>query len=87
MLVRPDQRRRLEEVAKLTHTSVAGIVREAIDEHVGWKRTREKSLGALERLEALPPIEHLAPDELRGPIDSRFDEAVREGLTTATHHP
>ncbi len=79
VLVRPDQRRRLEAVAKAGHTSVAAIVREAIDEHVGRKRTREESLAALERLEALPPIEHIPPDELRELIDSRFDDEYERG--------
>jgi hypothetical protein len=74
VLVRADQRRRLEEVARLCHTSVAAVVREAIDEHVGRKRTSEESLAALEWLEALPPIEHMPPDELRDLIDTRFGD-------------
>ena len=52
ILISPEQRRRLEAEAKRRGSSVATVVREAIDERVG-KVTREDRLRAIEEIKAM----------------------------------
>lgn len=71
ILVSPDQRRMLEEEARRTGSSVASLVREAVDARFR-QPTREQRMGAAARM-AARSAEYVPPDELKGLIDDRFD--------------
>ena len=63
LLVSREQRRRLEQEAKRRGTSVASVIREAVDAQIG-RPTREERLAALERIRAIRGGRFLTPDEL-----------------------
>lgn len=74
ILVSPDQRRRLESEAQRRGMSVGGLIREAVDAHLGH-------VGTAERLEALDGIRaasgrFLAPEELTRLVDAERDAII-----------
>ncbi|MGI8594331.1 MAG: hypothetical protein ACR2ML_08215 [Solirubrobacteraceae bacterium] len=74
ILVSRDQRRRLESEAQRRGLSVGGLIREAVDAHLGH-------VGEAERLEALDGIRaasgrFLAPEELNRIVDGERDAVV-----------
>jgi hypothetical protein len=77
VLIRPDQRRRLEAEAKRRHTSVATLVREAVDARYGAIAPAER-VAAVEAIRSLSGA-FLSPNEL-----SRLIEQEREATLTAT---
>lgn len=72
ILLSPDQRRRLEDEARLRGSSVASLVREALDARFGGV-TRDERIEAARRM-TLREAEYLPPEELERLIDSRFDD-------------
>ena len=74
ILVSRDQRRRLEAEAQRRDLSVGGLVREAVDAHLGH-------IGEADRLAALAGIRaargrFLTPGEVNRIVDEERDEAV-----------
>jgi hypothetical protein len=79
ILISTDQRRRLEQEAHRRGTSVASVIRDAVDAHVGGVGADEKR-AALEEILAMRGGA-LAPDELDQIVederDQQLDELVR----------
>ena len=73
ILVTPDQRRRLEEEAKRRGTSVAGLIREAVDGHLG-SVDREDRIGAVDAIRAMHG-RFLSIDELNRLVEEERAEA------------
>ncbi|MGH3133215.1 MAG: antitoxin [Gaiellaceae bacterium] len=71
VLISPDQRRRLEAEAKRRGSSVATLVREAIDAHVGapTQDDRSAAVSAIEEMGG----RYLSPDELEALVDEERD--------------
>lgn len=70
------QRRRLQDVARESGSSVAALVREAIDARYGGDGvTPEQRLEAFRRLTERQ-VELVPPDDLRELIDGRFDDEI-----------
>lgn len=77
ILISPEQRQRLQEEAQARDTSVASLIREAIDERFGRLPTREERMAAARRI-TRRRVRLPAPAELEEMIDSRFDDEYRE---------
>ncbi len=63
LLISPEQRRRLEEEARQRDASIASVIREAIDLHLGTV-DRSARLRAVEELSAMNAGPFLTPEEL-----------------------
>jgi hypothetical protein len=74
VLITPDQRRRLEAEARHRGSSVATVVREAIDSTVVGP-TREERMQAVEAIAAMK-IPNLTVDEIEAVIDEERDSVV-----------
>ena len=72
ILLSPEQRKRLEDEARRTGSSISALVREAVDARFGGV-TREQRKAAAERI-ASGTAEFIPPDELEELLDSRYDE-------------
>jgi len=72
LLVSKEQRRRLEQEARRRGTSVAAVVRDAVDSQLGGP-TREERLAALEHIRNMHGAPFLTPEEL-----NRLVEEERE---------
>lgn len=77
ILIRPDQRRRLEIEAKRRHTSVATLVREAVDARYGGITPAERA-AAVEVIRSLEG-QFLPPDQL-----ARLGQEERDETLAAT---
>ena len=62
ILVSPEQRKRLEEEAGRRGTSVSGLIREAVDRHLGSVSQQERAV-ALEAIAAMKG-RFLSPEEI-----------------------
>lgn len=76
ILVSPEQRRRLEDEAERRGTSVAGVVREAVDAQLDTV-CREDRIRAVEEIAAMR-AEYLPPDELNRMIEEQYDDVTVE---------
>lgn len=76
ILVSPEQRRRLEDEAVRRGTSVAGVVREAVDAQLDTV-SREDRIRAVEEIAAMR-AEYLPPDELSRVIEEQYDDVAVE---------
>lgn len=74
LLLTKEQRQRLDEEARRSGSSVAALVREAIDRH--FKPTTADQRRDAARLLLERRVEFVAPDELRELVDSRFDDEI-----------
>ena len=72
ILVSPEQRRRLEDEAERRGTSVAGVVREAVDTQLTTV-SREERIRAVKEIAAMK-AEYLPPDELNQLIEEQHDD-------------
>jgi hypothetical protein len=72
ILVSPEQRRRLEAEAASRGTSVASVIRDAVDERLRGP-TPEERMAAVERI-ARRQATYVPPDELNRLIASQYDE-------------
>lgn len=79
ILVSKDQRLRLEREARRRETSVASVIRDAVDAELGGSSQREK-LRAVEAIRRIPPVPALPPEELRRLIDELHDEEIVRGV-------
>lgn len=75
ILIRPDQRWRLEAEAKRRRTSVASVIREAIDAQLGAV-TREERVRAFEEIRAMGGGRFLPPGELNRIVEEERDEEL-----------
>ncbi len=78
ILVSKEQRRRLEREAKRRKSSVASVIRDAVEAELGG-RSREEKLRAVEAIRRIPPVPYLPPEELGELIDRLHDEAIMRG--------
>lgn len=80
ILLSPDQRQRLEEEAERRKSSVASLVREAIDARFGVV-SREDRVRAVEEIRAMQGGRFLSPEELNrlsaGEREDELDEVLR----------
>jgi hypothetical protein len=76
ILVSPDQRRRLEAEAKRRGTSVASLIREAVDARFGAV-TQADRLRALEEIRAMKGGRFVAPDALDRISEEELDAMLR----------
>ena len=83
ILVRPDQRKLLESEAKRRRTSVAAIVREAVDAQIGVV-TREERMRAAQEIRSMG-VEFLPPDELNRLAAQERDDELTQMLPTKPH--
>lgn len=77
ILVRPDQRRRLEAEARRRGTSVGALVREAVDAKFAYP-TREQRIKAVDEIGAMNANgPFYSPEELNRIIDEEFEAEAR----------
>ncbi len=79
ILVSKEQRRRLEREAKRRGSSVASVIREAIDERLG-RVANEDRAAAVEAIAAMRGVPFIPPDELGRLIDETHAAEVEHGL-------
>ena len=76
LVISPEQRRRLEEEARQRDASVASVIREAIDAHLGTV-DRAARMRALEEIRAMQGGKFLTPEEINEAVaaerESQFD--------------
>jgi hypothetical protein len=79
ILISKEQRRRLEAEAKRRKSSVASVIRDAVDAELApvGREQRLEALDTIARMNAGPPME---PDELRRLIDDAHAEEAGRGL-------
>ena len=81
LLVSTEQRRRLEQEAERRGTSVASVVRDAVDAQLGGP-TREERRAALERIKNIRSDVFLTPEELNRLVaeerEANFPELFRK---------
>lgn len=79
ILISKEQRRRLEQEAKRREASVASVIREAVDEHLG-AIGREDRIAAAEAIAAMKPAPYIAPEQLEKLIATAHDEEIMRGI-------
>lgn len=82
ILVSKEQRRRLEREARRRKSSVAGVIRDAVEAQLGGTSRRER-LQAFEAISRLRGAPYLAPEELEREIDAARAEELGRGLPEA----
>jgi hypothetical protein len=82
ILVSKEQRRRLEREAKRRRSSVASVIRDAVDAELGGisRQDRMQAVEAISRLRGAP---FLSPEELSREIDLSHAEEIDRGLPGA----
>ena len=73
LLISPEQRRRLEAEARRRDASVASVIREAIDLHLGIV-DRSARLAAVEELRAMEGGQFLTPEELNREVAAEREQ-------------
>ena len=68
----PEQRRKLDDIAKRNNVSISDIVRRLIDQEYE-EEMRQRRIAAAERLGSMQIGEALEPDELKKLIESTYD--------------
>jgi hypothetical protein len=81
ILLTTDQRRRLEDEAREQGTSVAALVRDAVDARYG-SVTRERRIAAVDAIAGMHG-EFVPPEELERIVDEERDEALPEHRSPA----
>jgi len=79
ILVSKEQRRRLEEAARLRNASVASVIRDAVDAELG-RGSRQDRLGAIAAITAMRGAPFLSPQELERAIEESHGEEIERGL-------
>ncbi len=91
VLLYPEQRKRLEEIARRERRSMSSVLRQALDvgldglegrDQIGqvWKRRRQILARARKRLEAMPLYEGDLIDEIRQERDAELERVWRGEL-------
>ena len=83
ILVSKEQRRRLEREAKRRKSSVASVIRNAVEAELGGTPARDR-LQAVEAISQLHGAPYLAPDELKREIDRARADEIERGLPGST---
>jgi ribosome maturation protein Sdo1 len=81
LLISKEQRRRLEQEAKRRGTSVASVVRDAVDAQLGAP-TRQQRLEALERIRSRHGAPFLTPEELNDLVAEEREANIPEEFRT-----
>jgi hypothetical protein len=76
ILISTEQRRRLEAEARRRRTSVASVIRSAIDSQLGVA-TRDERLRAVEEIRAMRGGRFLAPEELDKVVETEGEANLR----------
>jgi predicted DNA-binding protein len=76
ILISKEQRRRLEQEAERRDASVASVIREAVDAHLGGVG-REDRIAAAEAIAAMEPGPYISPEDLERMIAEAYDEQTR----------
>lgn len=79
ILVSKEQRQRLEREAKRRNTSVASVIRDAVDTELGFDSRKEK-LAAVEAIRQLPRVPFLPVEELNRIYDEGHYEEILRGI-------
>ena len=79
ILVSKEQRRRLEREAKRRKSSVASVIRDAVETELGGtsRQDRLNAVAAISRLQAAP---YLSPEELEREIARAHSDEIERGL-------
>lgn len=82
ILVSKEQRQRLEREAKRRQSSVASVIRDAVEAELGGtsQQDRMQAVEAISRLHGAP---YLPPEELEREIDRAHAEEIGRGLSGA----
>jgi len=78
ILVSTDQRRRLEQEARRRGTSVAGVIRDAVDAQLGGAKPEDRR-AAVDRIRALRG-QSLSPEEINRIVEEEREAEVDELL-------
>lgn len=79
ILISKEQRRRLEAEARRRNSSVASVIREAVDVELG-AGSREERLRAVGRIAEIKGASALPPEELKRAIDDARGEEIERGF-------
>jgi hypothetical protein len=79
ILVSKEQRLRLEREAKRRGSSVASVIRDAVDAELGGV-TRETRMQAVEEIAAMQGVPYVPPEELNRLIDESHYEEIMRGM-------
>jgi hypothetical protein len=82
ILVSKEQRRRLEREARRRRSSVASVIRDAVEAELGGT-SREDRMSAVEAIAHLKGAPHISPEELEREIDRAHTEEIGHGLPGA----
>jgi hypothetical protein len=82
ILVSKEQRRRLEREARRRHSSVASVIRDAVEAELGGI-SREDRMQAVETIAGFSGAAHLSPAELEREIERGHAEEIERGLPEA----
>lgn len=82
ILISKEQRRRLEREAKRRKSSVASVIRDAVEAELGGnsRQDRLNAVAAISRLRGAP---HLSPEELEREIEGARMDEIERGLPGA----
>lgn len=83
ILVSKEQRQRLEREAKRRNSSVASVIRDAVEAELGGI-SRQDRLDALAAISRLAPAPYLSPEELEQEIAAAHEEEMGRGLPEAS---
>jgi predicted DNA-binding protein len=82
ILVSKEQRRRLEREAKRRESSVASVIRDAVEAELG-STSRQDRMQAVEAISRIHGALFLPPEELEREIDRVHAEEIGRGLSEA----
>lgn len=82
ILVSKEQRQRLEREAKRRQSSVASVIRDAVEAELGGT-SRQDRMQAVEAISHLRGTPYLPPEELEREIDRAHAEEIGRGLSGA----
>lgn len=82
ILVSKEQRRRLEREARRRKSSVASVIRDAVETQLGGS-SRQDRLKAVEAISHLQGAPYLSPEQLAREIDRAHADEIERGLPGA----
>lgn len=80
ILVSKEQRRRLEREARRRKSSVASVIRDAVEAELGGT-SRQDRLKAVEAISRLRGVPYLSPEDLEREIERAHAEEIGRGLS------
>lgn len=83
ILISKEQRQLLEREAKVRGSSVASVIRDAVDHELGGSSRAEK-LRAIEAIRQVQGVPYLPPEDLAAAIERSHDEEILRGLPGLT---